>query len=202
MLLVLVVTVLGATSGTLAAQVTTKTFAIQPDPRVESCLAASPSVKPTVTIQVTHSNLDDVMIVTGDNFLPNLNFDLFTVQRTNLSTTGTVNTSFKNFGLAWFQSKLHSDANGHMTTTVRTAIMDRIFGFDPDVTLVPTHTYHVGFWFDRPQDAAACGFDVSKPTPFNATHKAGPVAMISVPNPTTKLGPLCANPDGSGGCTP
>ena len=124
------------------------------------------------------------------------------MQRTNLLTNGTVDPSFTTFGLAWFQSKLHCDANGHITTTVRSAILDRNFGFDRDVALGPTHTYHIGFWFDRPPDAAACGFDVSKPTPFNATHKAGPVAMISVPSATTKLGPLCANPNGSGGCTP
>ena len=200
--LVLAVTFLIAASVPMAAQVTTKTFAIVPVPTVESCLAASPSVTPTVTIQVTHGNLDDVMTVVGDHFLPNLNFDLFTVQRTNLSTTGTVDPSFKSFGLAWFQSKLHSDESGHISATVRSAILDRNFGFDRDVALGPTHTYHIGFWFDRPQDAAACGFDVSKPTPFNATHNAGPAAMISRPDAISKLGPLCANPDGSGGCTP
>jgi hypothetical protein len=27
---------------------------------------------------------------------------------------------------------------------------------------------------------------VSKPTPFNCEHKAGPVAMISVPDSTTR----------------
>lgn len=202
MLLVLAVAVLVAASIPVAAQVTTKTFAIVPNPSVESCLAASPSATPTVTVEVTRGALDDVTTITGDNFLANLSFDLFTVQRSNLLSDGTVNRNFKNFGLAWYQSKLRSDANGHISATVRTVIMDRNFGFDPDVTLTPTHTFHIGFWFDRPQDAAACGFDVSKPTPFNATHKAGPVAMISRPDPISKLGPLCANPNGSGGCTP
>src|SRR6266571_1187719 len=42
---------------------------------------------------------------------------------------------------------------------------------------------------------AACGFDVTKPTPFNGEHKAGPLAMISVPNPTSGLGPLCTDPN-------
>jgi len=165
-------------------------------------MAASPTVTPTVTIMVTHGTPDDLMTVTGDHFLPNLNFDLFTVQRTNLLSDGKVNPNFTNFGLAWFQSRLHADVNGHISATVRTVLMDRIFGFDPDVKLAATHAFHIGFWFDRPQDAAACGFDVNKPTPFNATHKAGPVAMISLTNPTSKLGPLCANPNGTGGCTP
>ena len=61
----------------------------------------------------------------------------------------------------------------------------------------PTNTFHVGFWFDNPNDAKACGFDPTKPTPFNGQHNAGPNAMISVPNATTGLGPLCLNPNTS-----
>jgi hypothetical protein len=53
----------------------------------------------------------------------------------------------------------------------------------------------VGVWFNNPQDAAQCGFDTTHPTPFNGDHNAGPVAMISTPDPATKLGPLCTNPD-------
>ena len=32
-------------------------------------------------------------------------------------------------------------------------------------------------------------------TPFNGEHHAGPLAMISVPDSVTALGPLCLNPD-------
>ena len=68
----------------------------------------------------------------------------------------------------------------------------------------PTNTFHVGFWFNNPADAAACGFDATSPTPFNGEHRAGPLAMISVPDATTGLGPLCLNPDASqpSGCNP
>jgi hypothetical protein len=38
-------------------------------------------------------------------------------------------------------------------------------------------------------------FDVTKPTPFNGEHTAGPVAFISVPNAITNLGPLCTDPN-------
>ena len=34
-------------------------------------------------------------------------------------------------------------------------------------------------------------------TPFNGEHHAGPLAFISLPDATTNLGPLCANPDTS-----
>jgi hypothetical protein len=63
--------------------------------------------------------------------------------------------------------------------------------------LKPTNTFHMGFWFNNPADAARCGFDVNKPTPFNGEHRAGPLAMISVPVPPTNLGPLCTSPTGS-----
>jgi hypothetical protein len=60
----------------------------------------------------------------------------------------------------------------------------------------------LGFWFNNPQDAVACGFNAATPTPFNGEHKAGPNAMISVPDATTNLGPLCTQPvAGSNGYT-
>jgi hypothetical protein len=55
------------------------------------------------------------------------------------------------------------------------------------------NTFNVGFWFNHAEDAAPCGFDPKKPTPFNGDHEAGPVAMISLPNPVTGLGPLCVH---------
>ena len=86
--------------------------------------------------------------------------------------------------------------------------LDQIFGFDGDknpdgtVILPPVNTYHVGFWFNNPADAANCGFDVSKPTPFNGEHQAGPLAMISVPVAATNLGPLCLDPEEGTPCNP
>jgi hypothetical protein len=63
-----------------------------------------------------------------------------------------------------------------------------------------SNTFHLGFWFDKPEDAAAlstCHFDPTKPTPFNGEHKAGPFAMISVPDSKSGLGPLCISPNNS-----
>jgi hypothetical protein len=88
-------------------------------------------------------------------------------------------------------------------TVIRTILVNQIFGFDAGTTppLPPTHTFHVGFWFNKPADAAPCGFTGS--TPFNGEQNAGPNAMISVPNPTTGLGPLCLNPSSTPGkCNP
>jgi hypothetical protein len=40
----------------------------------------------------------------------------------------------------------------------------------------------------------ACGFPLNQPTPFNGEHRAGPNAMMSLPDAQTNLGPLCTNP--------
>jgi hypothetical protein len=68
---------------------------------------------------------------------------------------------------------------------------------DPDVALPPTNTFHVGLWFDNPNDAVACHFDPTKTTPFNGEHQAGPLAMVSLPDAKTGLGPLCTDPNTS-----
>jgi len=94
--------------------------------------------------------------------------------------------------LAWYQSDIHTDPTGNATVTIKTILLDQIFGFDPAVGLNPTNTFHVGFWFNDPADAASCGFTGF--TPFNGEHHAGPLAFITRPNPITKLGPLCTDP--------
>jgi len=66
--------------------------------------------------------------------------------------------------------------------------------------LPPTNTFHLWFWFNNPEDAAALTswhFDPSNPTPFNGEHMVGPVAMISGSDLYTKLGPLCTEPNNS-----
>src|SRR5207245_5841864 len=133
----------------------------------------------------------------GKNIKPGLKFDMFTVERSFLNAWAKPDANFRGFGLAWYQSDLQADGGGGMFTTIKTILLDQIFGFDTDVNLEPRNTFHVVFWFNNPQDAVACGFDASKPTPFNGDHHAGPLAMISIPNAKSALGPLCANVDWS-----
>jgi uncharacterized protein (DUF433 family) len=94
---------------------------------------------------------------------------------------GTIDPNSTNFGLAWYQSDLHADEEGNFTATIKTILLDQIFVFHPDVALSPLNTFHVGFWFNNTKTAVKCGFDSTHPTPFNGEHKAGPVAMISMP---------------------
>jgi hypothetical protein len=183
---------------TLLAQASQTEFDLVPNPKFVSCLGVPGGPTPTAHVKVVRGSLNDTLTITADNIKPRLAFDMFTVQRSNLKASGAIDPAFKNFGLAWYQSDLRANGSGHFTATIRTILLDQIFGFDPDLSNPnPINTFHVGFWFNDPNDAAACGFDVTKPTPFNGEHQAGPLAMISKPDATTKLGPLCTNPDTS-----
>lgn len=186
----------------LAAQKNKIDFDLFPNPKVVACLGTHDGPTPSAHVTVRRGSLHDTLVITAKHIKPRLAFDLFTVQRSLLLPDGTIDPNFTNFGLAWYQSDLHADESGAFTTTIQTILLDQIFGFDPDVALAPLNTFHVGFWFNNPKTASKCGFDSTHPTPFNGEHKAGPVAMISVPDADTDLGPLCTNPNGDGTCNP
>jgi hypothetical protein len=179
-----------------SAAPTNITFRLKPNPPFVNCMAAhpgDPSRPPTAIVTVHRAALADILTLRLSNFRPGLAFDLFTVQNTNLKPNGSVDTAFKGFGLSWYQSDVEADANGNGTASIKTILLDQIFGFDPALHLGPTNTFEIGFWFNNPADAAACGFKGF--TPFNGEHRAGPNAMISVANSTTDLGPLCTQPN-------
>jgi hypothetical protein len=179
------------------AQTTTTTFRLFPNPAFVNCLRKSPLKIPKAIVTVTKGNLRDTLTLTLKNVKPGLAFDLFTVEHSNQLFNGDPDPGFTNFGLAWYQSDVEADDLGTATVTIKTILLNQIFGFDPGVALPPTNTFHVGFWFNDPNDAATCGFNVNNPTPFNGEHEAGPLAMISRPDETTGLGPLCINPNTS-----
>jgi hypothetical protein len=176
-------------------------FELHPNPKFLKCLAQNPDdedAKPYVEATVVRGDLNDGLFLRGRNIKPGLKFDLFTVENSNLLANGQVNPEFDgNFGMAWYQSDLEANDAGKMKATIRTILLDQIFGFDPTVTLPPTQTFQVGFWFNNPDDAVPCGFPAGTFTPFNGEHKAGPLAMITVPDATTNLGPLCTKPNTS-----
>lgn len=180
---------------TFAKEVEEITFSLTPQPKFVACLGVAEGPTPAATVTVKRGPLHDTLTLTATNLKPNLGFDLFTIQNTNLLANGEADPNFVNFGLAWYQTDVQADGDGNATVTINTILLDQIFGFDPAVNLSPTHTFHVGFWFTDPKDAAACGFDTGTPTPFNGEQDAGPNAMISLPNAKTNLGPLCTKPN-------
>ncbi|MBV8553485.1 MAG: hypothetical protein JOY54_19480 [Acidobacteriaceae bacterium] len=171
-------------------------FKLVPQPKFVNCTGVPGEPEPTAEVTVLRGELNDTLQLNVHHLRPNLAFDLFTIQNSNLNAYGEVDPAFKNFGLAWYQTDVQADKNGDAEVQIHTILLDQIFGFDPASNLQPTHTFHVGFWFNNPEDAAACGFDPSKPTPFNGEQHAGPNAMISLPNPQTGLGPLCSSATG------
>jgi hypothetical protein len=183
-------------------------FNLVPNPAFLTCLSGS-SEAPQAFVDVKRGDLNDIALIQIKGLKPNLDFDVFTVQRSPLDGGGNVVKPFKGFGLAWYQSDLHSDEKGNAKVIIKTILLDQIFGFDADAipetndppatVLKPTNTFHLGFWFNNPADASSCGFDVAKPTPFNGEHRAGPLAMISLPVAPANLGPLCTSPTGATG---
>ena len=183
-----------------AQELDQKRFDLAVDPAIVGCLAAfpdDPSRPPSATVTVKKGRLNDRLDIQLRNIKPGLAFDMFTVEHSKFLADGTLDPEFvargKSFGLAWYQSDLEVKNDHRNVTTIQTILVDQIFGFDPVVGLDPTNTFHVGFWFNAPKDAEHCGFTGS--TPFNGEHQAGPLAMISLPESTTDLGPLCFNPD-------
>jgi hypothetical protein len=177
------------------AQVNQTEFDLVPIGKNLACLGVPNGPTPKAHVTVKRGFLNDTLTIDGENIKPHLGFDLFTVQRSSLLANGTPDPAFKNFGFAWYQSDIEASGLGKFKVTIKTILLDQIFGFDPDLSKKNFNTFNVGFWFNDPHDAAACGFDVTKPTPFNGEHKAGPAAMISVPDAVTGLGPLCTNPN-------
>ena len=174
----------------------TKTFRLFPNPAFVACAGSNAKV----SAKVTSGPLNDTLTLHLSGFNPGLNFDLFTVQNSNQNSDGSPVSGFTSFGLAWYQSDLHVGPSGNGTVSIKTILLNQIFGFDPAVGLGPTNTFHVGFWFNNPADAAACGF--TGITPFNGEHDAGPLAFITRPSAKFDLGPLCTKPVSPGVCHP
>jgi hypothetical protein len=197
----------------MAASGTSKTFQLVPEKGFLSCFAASGRI-PTATVTVQKGSSNDTLVLSLKNFKPGLAFDLFTVEDSNLLPDGDPDPDFINFGFAWYQSVIQVNKVGGAKVKIQTILVNQIFGFHsatftspPDAAaasnIAPTNTFHVGFWFNNPGDAQPCGFDPAQATPFNPDHNAGPAAMISVPDATTNLGPLCLNKKATpGNCNP
>jgi hypothetical protein len=195
----LAVAVFAGTAGVAAASYKTQQTSFPMFPQVSflDCVKPYPGARtPEVTVKVRRHDLNDTATLDLKGFKPNLDFDLFTIQHSPQTSTGTPDTN-SSVGLAWYQSDIHIGSNGHGHVKIKTILLDQIFGVDKDVALSPTNTFHLGFWFNNPADASNCGFTGS--TPFNGEHNAGPLAFVTRPDATTNLGPLCTDPISAGG---
>ena len=172
-------------------------FSLRPNPKFLKCVAqypGDPTRRPAVRAMIVRGSLEDELFLIGRYIKPNLAFEMFTIEHSQLLPDGTVDPSFRNFGVAWYHSHLEVNQNGVLSANVRAVLLDQFFGLDASRCLSPTGSFHIGLWFSDPADAAASGFDATKPALWSGKERGGPLAMTSVPVPGTGLGPLCTHP--------
>src|ERR1700720_406539 len=161
--LILVLATFLTSASNVSAASARSTFQLIANPTFLSCLSGSGT--PSATVSVVKGKLNDTLTIKVRHVKPKLAFDLFTVENTPLLSDGTPNGAFTggNFGLAWYQSDIQANAAGNATVTIRTILVNQIFGFDAGTGLTPVNTFNVGFWFNDPADAADCGFTGTTP---------------------------------------
>jgi hypothetical protein len=108
------------------AQLTVQSFGLKANPPFINCLRSSPAVTPNAIVTITEGSPNDDLTIFVGGIKPGLTFDLFTVEKSNLTAAGVVNPNVKNFGLAWYQSDLEADAFGRIGATIRTIIVNQI----------------------------------------------------------------------------
>ena len=148
-----------------------KTFSLTHSAALTSLSCLQPAGKTaTAKATVTRGAVNDTLKLTLSGFKPNLGFDLFTVQL-----------NAPPFGLAWYQSDIETNSSGAATVTIHTIFWTRssASAVAGRLAFAPINTFHVGFWFDSPQEAQPCLSTPAPTTPFNGEHTAGPLAFIT-----------------------
>jgi hypothetical protein len=146
----------------------------------------------TASVKVVSHGVTETMTVNAAGLPADTNFDLFITQLPNAP-----------FGVSWYQSDLEANSYGSASVTVIGRFNVETFAIAPGAGEAPTphaqdaainpafgpiHTFHVGFWFNSPADAAKAGCPTTV-TPFNGEHTAGIQAM-STRNFANTDGPL------------
>jgi hypothetical protein len=140
----------------------------------------------------------ELMNVDVKGLPPNTEFDFFVLQLPNAP-----------FGLAWYQGDIETDeyGEGHQQFlgrfNIETFIVAQPPGGQPapvvhdqppfpdassNPATEPVHTYHLGLWFNSPEDAQAAGCPATT-TRFNGDHTAG-IQVLSTRNFPNLEGPL------------
>jgi hypothetical protein len=159
--------------------------------RASQCLRGA-----SATVNVRSTGPVEVMTINATGLPPNTEFDLFVIQLPNSP-----------FGLAWYQGDFESDENGNGTGrfigrfNIETFIVAPGTGAAPVIhdnppfpdassnpATPPVHTFHLGLWFNSPDDALAAGC-ANSVTPFNGDHNAG-IQALSTRNFADDQGPL------------
>jgi hypothetical protein len=165
---------------------------------VRSAAAEGAGCLPDARAKVVDRSLGPVerMKVTAKGLPKKTEFDFFVIQVPNAP-----------FGLSWYQGDIETNGHGvghgefigrfNIETfivapgMVPAPVVHNQAPF-PDASTnpatAPVHTFHLGLWFNSPDDAASAGCP-STVTPFNGEHNAG-IQVLSTRNFDDDMGPL------------
>jgi hypothetical protein len=168
-------------------------FAMVRTPALAAAPYCVPNARATVTIDPRGPV--EAMTVRVEGLPPNTNFDFFVIQQPNGP-----------FGMAWYQGDIETNSRGVGYGSFIGRFNEETFIVAPgsvpapsvhnhafpDATLNPKtgpiHTFHLGLWFNSPQDAVKAGCP-GNVTPFNGEHDAG-VQVLNTSNFPDLAGPL------------
>jgi hypothetical protein len=146
----------------------------------------------TARVTVTAKTGAETLEIKLSGMPPNTEFNVFVIQLPNSP-----------FGLSWYQGDIETDDHGKGhgkfvgRFSIETFVVAPGVGAAPVVhaadaaqnpQTAPVHMYHLGLWFDSPDDAAAAGCS-NTVTPFNGDHTAG-IQALSTKNFPDGAGPL------------
>lgn len=160
-------------------------------PAIKSCL---PRASADITVKSERNN--QKMTIRVKYLAPNTNYDFFVLQ-----------VPHAKFGLAWYQSEIHTDDEGEGEATVRGIFSNETFSVSLDTVTTngregtpqtgakfnAVNQYHLGLWFDDPEVPFKLGCEpgatVPVVTPFNGDQHAG-IQVLNTSNFTDNAGPL------------
>ena len=146
-------------------------------------------------VRIVSTGPVEIMTVDARNLPANTDFDFFVTQVPDTP-----------FGISWYQGDLESGSNGRAHGVFVGRFNIETFAVAPNTAPAPTvfdgpfpsassnppfgpvQMYHLGFWFNSPEEAKAAGC-LDTVTPFNGEHNAGVQAM-STRNFPIDAGPL------------
>jgi hypothetical protein len=161
-------------------------------------VSSSPNILPQAHGRVRIESVGpvEIMNVTVWGLPPNTDFDFFVIQVPRTP-----------FGLSWYQGDIETNRFGVGFGRFVGRFNDETFIVAPGAAPAPTprtnqpfpdantnpptlpvQTYHLGLWFNSPEDAHKAGFPPNV-TPFNGDHHAG-VQVLNSSNFPDKEGPL------------
>ncbi len=144
-------------------------------------------------VKVTALGNVEVMDVKIEGLPKNTAFDAFVIQVPNFP-----------FGMSWYQGDIQTNKYGKGYARFVGRFNEETFIVAPGTPTVaplthegdagenpvtkPIHTYHIGIWFNSPEDAEKAGCPGTI-TPFNGEHTAG-IQVLNTGNFSDENGPL------------